>query len=137
MKPEEPTIVLGLGARVFYKEGHLNRLELILNPHFNRLGDHRHDYQNGWAKIGAALVEAYRHGYTAVGMGHPSGLVGDVRRWFRSNRELYNILDGREHQITLVIRHGEEHLLTYLVDASGTTTYTPVSRWTVEVTPNE
>lgn len=127
--------VLPLGARVLSDDKGMVRVELPLNQYFTRKDDHRHKYQHAWAKVVAAITEARSTGVLAIDMDHPIELVGWLRRWFRDNYELYELIEDRKGDVVLVIRNGVERLLTTVTDQSGKITYTPTSRWVIEVTP--
>lgn len=126
---------LPLGARVLSDDKGMVRVELPLNQYFTRKDDYRHKYQHAWAKVVAAITEARSTGVLAIDMDHPIELVGWLRRWFRDNYELYELIEDRKGDVVLVIRNGVERLLTTVTDQSGKITYTPTSRWVIEVTP--
>lgn len=127
--------VLPLGVRIIYDGDTPVRVEVPLNKYFTRKDDHRHKYQHAWAKVVAAITEARSTGVLAVDVDHPIELVGWLRRWFRDNYDLYEIIEDRKGDVVLVIRNGMERLMVITTNQSGTNTYTPVSRWVIEVTP--
>lgn len=127
--------VLPLGVRIIYDGDTPVRVEVPLNKYFTRKDDHRHKYQHAWTKVVAAITEARSAGVLAVDVDHPIELVGWLRRWFRDNYDLYEIIEDRKGDVVLVIRNGMERLMAITTNQSGTATYTPVNRWVIEVTP--
>lgn len=127
--------VLPLGVQLFSDDQSVTRVEVPLNRYFTRKGDQRHGYQHAWSKVVIAMIEARSEGAFAIDMEHPSDLVGWLRRWFRDNYELYELIEEAKAQVVLVIRNGVERLLARSPGENGSTTYTPVHRWVIDVRP--
>lgn len=128
----EPTKVLFSGAQIFHPD-FLTKEAWIVLP----LSDYfKQDPDEGWKQAGVALIEARRAGHTSNSMGHPSSLIGEVRRWLRDNFELYGLLKQGEQTVLLVIRPGTEQLMQQNLNAeSGVSEYVPVNRWSIKVMP--
>lgn len=127
-----PTAALLSGALIYHPDSETKEawVELPLSVYFKQSPD------DPWKEAAVALIEARRLGCTSVSMGHPSTLIGEVRRWFRDNPELYEILKKDDEQLWLVIRPGTEALLRkHHYTNSGISEYIPLNRWSIKVTP--
>jgi hypothetical protein len=128
----EPTATLISGARIYHPDKTTKEawVELPLSQYFKQ------SPEDPWKEAAVALIEARRVGCTSVSMGHPSSLIGEVRRWFRDNPDLYEIMKKDEEVLYLVIRPGTETLLHKWHNAqSGTSEYIPINRWSIKVIP--
>lgn len=128
----EPKETLFSGARIFNPDPTTGEawIELPLSIY------HQQDPTDLWRLAGAGLIEARRLGYTSVSMGHPSSLVGEVRRWFRDNYSLNYEIQNPDKMVWLVVRPGRENLLFKQQDGNnGISEYVPISRWSIKVTP--
>lgn len=128
----EPKETLFSGARIFNPDPTTGEawIELPLSIY------HQQDPDDLWRLAGIALIEARRLGYTSATMGHPSTLVGEVRRWFRDNATLNFAIQNDEQMVWLVIRPGQENLLFKQHDGNnGISEYVPISRWSIKVIP--
>lgn len=127
-----PSAVLLSGARIYHPDTETKEawVELPLSDYF------RQSPEDPWKEAAVALIEARRLGCTSVSMGHPSSLISEVRRWFRDNPDLYEIMKKDAETLWLVIRPGTEALLHKWHNAqSGISEYIPLPRWTIKVTP--
>ena len=129
---EHPTI-LERGAYVYYPDSVSPRVELVLNNFYDTSKNDEHWHSSMWSKAGAALIEARRLKYVPEGMGHPSELIGEIRRWFRNNQFLYDTLEQGEQQIRIVLRLGPEHFLDTKELGNGITEHNPYHRWYIQV----
>lgn len=128
----EPKETLFSGARIYNPDKTTGEawIELPLSDYYKQ------DPEDLWRLAGIALIEARRLGYTSSSMGHPSSLVGEVRRWFRDNFTLNDVIKNDEDMVWLVIRPGRENLLFKRHDGdSGISEYIPINRWSIKVTP--
>lgn len=128
----EPKETLFSGARIFNPDPTTGEawIELPLSIY------QQQDPTDLWRLAGAALIEARRLGYTSPSMGHPSSLVGEVRRWFRDNYSLNHEIQNPDKMVWLVVRPGRENLLFKQQDGnSDISEYVPISRWSIKVTP--
>jgi len=129
----KPEAALALGAMVYEINEHTQEgwVVLPLSSYFKQ------DSDNGWNLAGAALIEAKRLYHTSMDMGHPSGLIGVIRRWFRDNPRYYDILEKGEDEVFLIIRPGNEHLMDETKTAYGKTLVAPISRWSLQIVSKE
>jgi hypothetical protein len=132
MQIADPQLVLTLGARIFHINENTQEgwIELPLTEYFKQ------DKDNGWNLAGAALIEARRLGHVSSDAEHPSGIIGEVRRWFLQWDELYKDLEDPKKHVFLVIRPGVERLFRKWV-GGGRAEFIPVARWSVKVTIDE
>lgn len=128
----EPKETLFSGARIFNPDPTTGEawIELPLSIYYQQ------DPTDLWRLAGAALIEARRLGYTSPSMGHPSSLVGEVRRWFRDNYNLNYEIQNPDQMVWLVVRPGRENLLFKRHDDHcGMSEYVPINRWSIKVIP--
>lgn len=134
---EEHPTVLDRGAYIYYYDTPHPQVEIPLDEFFKRNGDEHHDYAEGWAKVGAALIEARRLGKYPVHHGHPSELVSDVRWYLRNNQEIYDLIHGGEYYVRLRLLNVNKHDLALKDDPRGIKSYSPRARWTVDIITRE
>lgn len=104
---EEPVETLFSGARIFSPDPNTGEslIELPLTEYYKQ------DPEDYWKLAAVALIEARRLGYTSSDMGHPSTLIGEVRRRVRTSQDLSDAIKKDDCLVWLVIRPGPERLV--------------------------
>ena len=128
----EPAETLISGVRIYNPDPVTGKalIELPLTEYYKQ------DPADYWKLAAVALIGARRLELTSPEMGHPSTLIGEVRRWVRSNPPIGHMIQKGDVLVWLVIRPGPERLqVEGYQKQGGVSEYIPINRWSIKVTP--